>query len=105
MFLVLNVIACSGACGSDPRIGFGVTAGQVDAAVHRDDRPRANTWWRQRHVHRVCRWIGSQSHLLGLEYEQVSRSERRSFQTVLIHGPVSISSGGLTSERRSASSL
>ena len=39
------------------------------------------------------------------EYEQVSRSERRLFQTVLIHGPVSISSGDLTSERRSASSL
>jgi hypothetical protein len=39
------------------------------------------------------------------KHEQVSRSERRSFQTVLIHGPVSISSGGLTSERRSASSL
>jgi hypothetical protein len=49
--------------------------------------------------------IGSQTHLLGLEYEQVSRSERRPFQTVLIHGAVSISSGGLTSERRSASSL
>src|ERR1700755_1742865 len=48
---------------------------------------------RQRHVHRVWRWIGAQAHLLGLEHELFSRSERTPLQTVWIHGPVSISSG------------
>jgi hypothetical protein len=39
------------------------------------------------------------------KHEQISRPEHTPFRTVLIHGPVSISSGGLTSERWSACSL